>query len=125
MVVVFTADIPDDSPYRVDGLLYRFILPACTDLPDEDASPRAWLETLGVPREPTPQFILIADPFTSPTAEILESLEMVAPGVPAVGALASGARRPGGHVLALNDTLHRSGLVGVSLAGNLRADVLV
>jgi small ligand-binding sensory domain FIST len=69
--------------------------------------------------------ILIADPFTSPTAEILESLEMVAPGIPAVGALASGARRPGGHVLALNDTLHRSGLIGVSLAGNLRADVLV
>jgi CubicO group peptidase (beta-lactamase class C family) len=38
MVVVFTADIPDDDPYRVDGLLYRFILPACTDLPDERAS---------------------------------------------------------------------------------------
>ncbi|MCK4412980.1 MAG: FIST C-terminal domain-containing protein [Candidatus Eisenbacteria sp.] len=69
--------------------------------------------------------IVIADPFTTPTAEILESLEMVAPGIPAVGALASGAKRPGGHVLALNDTLHRSGLIGVSLAGNLRADVLV
>jgi CubicO group peptidase (beta-lactamase class C family) len=38
MVAVFTADIPDDSPYRVDGLLYRFILPACTDLPQEDSS---------------------------------------------------------------------------------------
>jgi CubicO group peptidase (beta-lactamase class C family) len=38
MVVVFTADIPDDSSYRVDGLLYRFILPACTDLPQEDSS---------------------------------------------------------------------------------------
>ncbi len=69
--------------------------------------------------------ILIADPFTTPTAEILESLEMVAPGLQAVGALASGAKRPGGHILALNDSLHRSGLVGVSLAGNLRADVIV
>jgi CubicO group peptidase (beta-lactamase class C family) len=36
MVVVITAGIPDDSPYRADGLLYRFILPACTDLPDEE-----------------------------------------------------------------------------------------
>jgi CubicO group peptidase (beta-lactamase class C family) len=31
-VVVFTADIPDDDPNRGDGLLYRFILPAFTDL---------------------------------------------------------------------------------------------
>ena len=31
-VVVVTADIPDDDPNRADGLLYRFILPAFTDL---------------------------------------------------------------------------------------------
>jgi CubicO group peptidase (beta-lactamase class C family) len=31
-VVVFTADIPDDDPNRADRLLYRFILPAFTDL---------------------------------------------------------------------------------------------
>jgi len=75
---------------------------------------------------PDPRLLLLfADPFTTPTAEILESLEMVAPGLPTVGALASGAKRPGGHILALNDSLHRQGLVGVSLAGNLRADVVV
>jgi CubicO group peptidase (beta-lactamase class C family) len=38
MVVVFTADIPDDDPYRADGLLHSFILPACTDLPREGGS---------------------------------------------------------------------------------------
>jgi small ligand-binding sensory domain FIST len=69
--------------------------------------------------------ILLADPFTTPTAEILETLNRVAPGVPAVGALASGARRPGGHVLALNHALHRSGIVGVAIAGDLRADVVI
>lgn len=79
------------------------------------------LETGPDPR----MLILAADPFTTPTAEILESLELVAPGLPTVGALASGAKRPGGHILALNDSLHRSGLVGISLAGNLRADVIV
>jgi len=69
--------------------------------------------------------ILLADPFTTPTVEILETLNRVAPGVPAVGALASGGRRPGGHVLALNHALHRSGIVGVAIAGNLRADVII
>jgi small ligand-binding sensory domain FIST len=69
--------------------------------------------------------ILLADPFTTPTAELLETLNRVAPGVPAVGALASGARRPGGHVLALNHALHRSGVVGVAIAGDLRADVVI
>ena len=69
--------------------------------------------------------ILLADPFTTPTAEILETLNRVAPGVPAVGALASGARRPGGHVLALNHALHRSGMVGVAIAGDLRADLII
>jgi small ligand-binding sensory domain FIST len=69
--------------------------------------------------------ILLADPFTTPTAEILETLNQVAPGVPAVGALASGARRPGGHVLALNHALHRSGIVGVAITGDLRADVVI
>jgi small ligand-binding sensory domain FIST len=69
--------------------------------------------------------ILLADPFTTPSAEILETLNQVAPGVPAVGALASGARRPGGHLLALNHALHRSGIVGVAIAGDLRADVII
>jgi small ligand-binding sensory domain FIST len=69
--------------------------------------------------------VLLADPFTTPTAEILETLNQIAPGVPAVGALASGARRPGGHLLALNHALHRSGIVGVAIAGDLRADVII
>lgn len=75
---------------------------------------------------PDPELLLLfADPFTTPSAEILETLNMVAPGVNAVGALASGAQQPGGHVLTLNDTLHRSGAIGVALAGNIRADILV
>ncbi|HSR29821.1 MAG TPA: serine hydrolase, partial [Anaerolineae bacterium] len=38
LVVVFTANIPDNDPYRADGLLHRFILPACIDLPEEAVS---------------------------------------------------------------------------------------
>ncbi len=35
MVVVFTGDIPDDVIPPTDGLLFRYILAACTDLPPE------------------------------------------------------------------------------------------
>jgi CubicO group peptidase (beta-lactamase class C family) len=35
MVVVFTANIPDSVIPPTDGLLYRYILAACTDLPPE------------------------------------------------------------------------------------------
>ena len=35
MVVVFTGDIPDNVIPPTDGLLYRYILAACTDLPPE------------------------------------------------------------------------------------------
>jgi len=35
MVVVFTGNIPDGDPYPHDSLVFRFILEACSDLPDE------------------------------------------------------------------------------------------
>jgi CubicO group peptidase (beta-lactamase class C family) len=34
MVVVFTADVPDEAIHPEDGLLLRYILGACNDLPD-------------------------------------------------------------------------------------------
>jgi len=75
---------------------------------------------------PDPRLMLLfADPFTTPSAEMLETLDLVAPGLTVAGALVSGAQQPGGHVLTLNDSLHRSGTIGVAMAGNLRADVLV
>lgn len=70
-------------------------------------------------------FLIFADPFTTPTVEMLETLNLVAPGVPTAGALVSGAQQPGGHVLTLNDSLHRSGAIGLAVAGDLRADILV
>jgi small ligand-binding sensory domain FIST len=75
---------------------------------------------------PDPQLmILLADPFSTPVADLLESLNMLAPGVPVIGGLASGGRRPGFNVLLLNDTVRRSGLVGAAFGGNIRADVVV
>ncbi len=103
------------------------LAPLRMDLEDFEENPvclenwQAFLEMM-----PDPQLIiLLADPFTTPVADILKSLSTLAPGVPVVGGLSSGARRPGAHALVLNDERHRSGLVGVALSGNVRADVLV
>lgn len=35
------------------------------ELPDPDSPPDAWVELIGVPPSPTPQFILLSDPFSS------------------------------------------------------------
>jgi small ligand-binding sensory domain FIST len=103
------------------------ILPFRMKLDDFEQSPiclEKWqtlLEAL-----PNPDLLLLfADPFTTPAPEMLETLDMIAPHVQVVGALASGAQQPGGHILTLNDTLHRSGLIGVAMAGDIRADVIV
>ena len=95
------------------------------DLPDADASPRAWLEALGVPREPIPQFILIADPFSFPVPQLLAGLDYSYPASVKVGGLASGARQPGGNALYLNDTVASSGLVGVAMSGNVDVRTIV
>ncbi len=34
MVVVFTANVPDEAIHPLEGFLFRYILSACTDLPD-------------------------------------------------------------------------------------------
>lgn len=35
MVVVFTADVPDEAIHPLEGFLFRYILGACTDLPED------------------------------------------------------------------------------------------
>jgi CubicO group peptidase (beta-lactamase class C family) len=35
MVVVFTANVPDEAIHPLEGFLFRYILGACTDLPDD------------------------------------------------------------------------------------------
>ena len=103
------------------------MVPIRMDLEDFDEAPvcmEQWQSVLDI--LPDPELVLLLpDPFTTPIADILESLAILAPDVQIVGGQASGANRPGGHVLLIDDNVFRSGLVGVAMAGNLRADVLV
>ena len=103
------------QPFRLDA----------ADLPDADASPRAWHAALGVPLQPSPQFVLLADPFTFPAEHLLEGLDFAYPHSVKVGGLASGAVRPGGNVLYLERQVVRSGAVGVALAGEIVVETVV
>ncbi len=95
------------------------------DLPDADASPRAWSGMLGIEPEPPPVFLLLVDPFSLPAPQLLSGLDYAYPPSPKAGGLASGAVRPGENALYLDDEVARDGAVGLALRGDLRVRVLV
>lgn len=76
--------------------------------------------------------LLYADPFSVPMVKLLPALnKALHTGRPVherpviVGGMASGARSPGGNAFILNDKVMSSGLIGVSIAGNVRVDAVV
>jgi small ligand-binding sensory domain FIST len=72
-----------------------------------------------------PGFVLLADPFTFDAEAFVQGLDATYPSSAKIGGLASGGRRPGENVLVLDDSVHRSGLVGVAMWGDVRLDTLV
>ncbi len=111
------ARLPDVgvTPFTLEG----------SDLPDGDAGPRAWHAALGVPPEPKPQFVLLADPYTFPAAELLAGLDYAYPRSVKVGGLASGAGRPGGNAIYAGRRTLRAGLAGVALRGDISLETIV
>ncbi len=69
--------------------------------------------------------LLLGDPFTTPAIELLDPLNRNFPGLPTLGGMASGARRPGENALILGDRIYREGAVGAGLGGALRLDAVV
>lgn len=70
-------------------------------------------------------FILLGDPFTMPMSDVLLAFNGFYPGVAVAGGMASGALRPGGNILFLNDQVMDGGAVGVGLSGSFEVDVIV
>lgn len=95
------------------------------ELPDLDSPPAQWLELLNVTPTPTPQFILLSDPFSSRVNDLLPGLDFAYPGSVTVGGLASGRQTGGGVGLFYNDQLYREGTVGVALSGNVVLETIV
>lgn len=94
------------------------------ELPDLDSSPNAWIDLIGLPPSPTPQFILLSSTFSSGIGDLLKGLDFAYPGSVTVGGQASSGM---GNTIALfcNDKLYRQGTVGVALTGNITLDTIV
>ncbi len=98
--------------------------PSDTDWPklllDSDEFRRA----VDAPQD-TRLFILLGDPFSTPMDDVLEAFNLNYVGIPVVGGMASGALRPYGNALWVNEQLAHEGAVGVALAGAVDVDVIV
>lgn len=95
------------------------------ELPDLDSSPNTWVDLIGVSPQEQPQFVLLADPFSSGINDLLQGLDFAYPGSVKVGGLASvgSARQNSG--LFCNYQMYREGFVGVALSGNIVLETVV
>jgi small ligand-binding sensory domain FIST len=86
--------------------------------------PEEFLRVVDAPPEPK-LIILLSDPFTTPIDDVLHMFNQAYPQIPVVGGMASGALRPFGNALVMNDQVTDRGAIGVVLAGRLDVDVVV
>jgi small ligand-binding sensory domain FIST len=69
--------------------------------------------------------VLLPDPFSTDLDGLLRRFDATAPGVPLLGGVPSGARRPGEHRLFLEGWTFRDGAVGVSFSGRVHLEAAV
>lgn len=123
-VSLFAASLPGTSLHPFS---YR-------DLPHvRDGDPEALREAARVAgaRRDLRATLFFADPFSVPAAAAVSTLSgtrTVVEGLkraPVIGGMASGAAKPGGNILILNDQVMRAGGVGVAIRGDIAVDALV
>lgn len=95
------------------------------ELPDLDSSPDAWIDLMGVPASPVPQFLLFSASFSSSANNLLQGLDFAYPGSVTLGGQASGSSFDGKIALFCNDRLYRDGVLGVALSGNIVLETIV
>ncbi len=69
--------------------------------------------------------LLIPDPFTFPTEDLLRRLAEDRPGMPVVGGMASAARAPGGNRMVIDDRVVTDGAVGAFLGHQVEVATVV
>lgn len=89
------------------------------DVPDH------WRTLIGVEPPDVPHFLLLGDPTSGDAQTLVASLDETFPASVKVGGLASGGAEPGENALFLGDEVHRSGFVGLALAGDVSCDAVV
>lgn len=103
------------------------VLPFVIDFADLESldTNEAWWDRIGLVPDDRPSFLIIPDPFSIPTDEVLARMDRAFPGSPIVGGMASGAEAPGQTRLFSNDQVLRQGAVGVSLTGDVTITTVV
>jgi len=94
-------------------------------LPDLDSPPSAWIDLIGVSPAEHPQFVLLADSSFNRVNDLLQGLDFAYAGSTKVGGLASGGFGNHSGGLFCDGRLHREGIVGVALSGNIQLDAIV
>jgi small ligand-binding sensory domain FIST len=94
-------------------------------LPDPASERPAWERLLAAPAAVRPHFVLLPEPFSFDAERLLAGLDRWYPASQKIGGVASGAREPGGNALFRDRDVHRAGLVGVALSGNVEVDTVV
>lgn len=95
------------------------------ELPDLDSPPSEWTDIVGVTPQEQPQFILIADPFSSGMNDLLQGLDFAYPDAVKVGGQAGIESISRSSGLFCGKHLYREGVVGVALSGNIQVDAIV
>lgn len=100
--------------------------------PDLDSSPTHWTNLIGVSPEDNPDFILLADPFSSGINDLIEGLDFAYPDGKKIGGLASGSMVEAQSTLFYHDGgksgvrhRQRQGTVGLALSGNITVETIV
>lgn len=116
-VALTAAELPDVElkPFHITNAM----------IPDLDGPADKWEKLVGVKRSDDPSFIILPDPFTVHSDDIISGLDYAFPKSVKIGGLASGANHPGLNALFLNDKSYREGVVGVALTGNIVVDTVV
>lgn len=110
---------------RLPGVKVQTFKISADRLPDLDSSPESWVDLIGVSPAEQPQFVLLADPFSSRINDLLEGLDFAYAGSAKVGGLASGGPVPSNTGLFCNYQRHQQGTVGVALSGNIVLETIV
>ncbi|HVO27324.1 MAG TPA: FIST N-terminal domain-containing protein [Candidatus Margulisiibacteriota bacterium] len=95
------------------------------DAPLGEQPAAVWEQRLGVPVQQQPAFVLLPEPFSCDVEAFVRGLDRVYLRSHTVGGLASGGRHAGSNALFLGRRVHRGGLVGVALTGDIEVDTIV
>ncbi|MEM6993255.1 MAG: FIST N-terminal domain-containing protein [Myxococcota bacterium] len=94
-------------------------------VPPPGTATSIWNARLGIPKESAPSFVVIPDPFTCRVGDFVQALDHAFPSATVVGGMASGGNQPGENSLFFGNEVHRGGVVGVALSGNVVVETVV